>query len=157
MMLYNIQNYPVSGNQHDIRTIFRTKHTLRSSLVKTRLERDPQQMAQCFYRISCECSRSYIGEISRPLAMWLCEHLHNFKEHPLENSKLAQHACEEDHRLITDEARILENESNSRYRKYKESAHMVCLTNPISQSSLYISPTCIPIISNKVTNSKISF
>jgi hypothetical protein len=50
----------------------------------------------------------------------------------LEESKLAQHAYEEGHRIGCDEARILEIESNSRYRKYKESAHMAYLTNPIS-------------------------
>jgi hypothetical protein len=50
----------------------------------------------------------------------------------LEKSKLAQHAYEEGHRVGCDEARILEIESNSMYRKYKESAHMACLTNPIS-------------------------
>jgi hypothetical protein len=36
---------------------------------------------------------------------------------------------------IWNEARILEIESSSRYRKYKESAHMVCLTNQISKPS----------------------
>jgi hypothetical protein len=34
------------GNRYNIRTIFKTKHTLRSSLMKTRPERDPQQTAQ---------------------------------------------------------------------------------------------------------------
>jgi hypothetical protein len=34
------------GNCYNIRMIFQTKHTLRSSLIKTRPERDPQQMAQ---------------------------------------------------------------------------------------------------------------
>jgi hypothetical protein len=34
-------------NQYYITMIFKTKHTLRSSLMKTRLERDPQQTAQC--------------------------------------------------------------------------------------------------------------
>jgi hypothetical protein len=38
----------------------------------------------------------------------------------LEKSKLAQHAYEEGHWVGWDEARILEIESNSRYRKYKE-------------------------------------
>jgi hypothetical protein len=37
-----------------------------------------------------------------------------------------------------DDARILEIESNSRYRKYRESAHLACLTIPISQPSLNI-------------------
>jgi hypothetical protein len=62
------------GNRYNIRTIFKTKHTLRRSLTKTRLERDPQQMAQCSYSIPCECGRSYIGETGRPLAMQLHEH-----------------------------------------------------------------------------------
>jgi hypothetical protein len=44
---------------------------------KTRPERDPQQKAQCIYRIPCECGRSYIGETGRPLAVLLGEHRHN--------------------------------------------------------------------------------
>jgi hypothetical protein len=51
-------------------------------------------------------------------------------------SEHAQHAYEEGHRGGWDDARILEIESISRYRKYKESAHMACLTNPVSQPSL---------------------
>jgi hypothetical protein len=57
----------------------------------------------------------------------LREHRHNLKEGLPEKSKLAQHAFEEGHRVDWDEATILEIESNSRYRKYKKSAHMVCL------------------------------
>jgi hypothetical protein len=55
---------------------------------------------------------------------------------------------------VTDYARILEIESNSRYRQYKESAHMACLTDPISQPSLDISPTWIPLINNEVSKSQ---
>jgi hypothetical protein len=51
-----------------------------------------------------------------------------------EKSKLAQHA-NEGHTIGWDEARILEIESNSRYREYKESACMACPTNLISQPS----------------------
>jgi hypothetical protein len=47
------------------------------------------------------------------------------------------------------------NRSNSRYRKYKELAHMACLTNQISQPSLDISPIWIPLISNKVLISSV--
>jgi hypothetical protein len=67
---------------------------------------------------------------------------------------IAQHACEEGHRVGWLEARILEIESNSKYRKYKESAHMACLTNLISQPTLDISPIWIPFIRNEVTNSQ---
>jgi hypothetical protein len=56
------------GNRY-IRMFFKTKHTLRSSLIKTRPERDPQQTAQCIYNIPCERGGSYIGETGRPLAV----------------------------------------------------------------------------------------
>jgi hypothetical protein len=72
----------------------------------------------------------------------------------LEKSKLAQHAFEEGHKIEWDEAEILEVESNNRYRKYKESAHMACMINPISQPSLDISPIWIPIISKGIITSK---
>jgi hypothetical protein len=142
------------GNRYNIRTIFKTKHTLRSSLMKTRPVRDPLQIAQCIYSIPCECGRNYIGETGRPLAVRLCEHRHNLQQGLLEKSKLAQHAYEVGHRVRWDDARILEIESNSRYRTYKESAHMACTTNPISQPSLDISPIWIPLINNEVFNSQ---
>jgi hypothetical protein len=144
-------------NRYNIRMIFKTKHTLRSSLIKTRPERDLQQMAQCICSTPCECGKSCIGETGRPLAMRLHEHRHNLKEGLLEKSKLPQLAYEEGHRVGWDEARILEIESNSRYRKYKESAHLACLTHPIRQPSLDISPIWIPLISNEVTNSQRRF
>jgi hypothetical protein len=120
--------------------ISETKHTLSSTFMKTRLERDPQRMAQCIYSILCACGRSYIGETSRPLVVRFREHRHNLKEGLLEESELAQHACEGGHSVGWDEVRILEIESKSRFREYKESAHMACLTNPISQPSFTNSP-----------------
>jgi hypothetical protein len=88
--------------------------------MKTSPERDPQQTAPCICSIPCECGRSYIGETGRPLVVRPCEHRHNLKEGLLEKSKLAQHAYEEGHRVCWDDARILEIESNSRYRKYNQ-------------------------------------
>jgi hypothetical protein len=38
-------------------------------------EKNMQQMGQYVYSIPCECGRSYIGEIGRPLAMWLATHI----------------------------------------------------------------------------------
>jgi hypothetical protein len=60
--------------------------------MKTRPERDLQQMAQCIYSIPCECGRSYIGKTGRPPAVWLRERRQNLKEGLLEKSKLAQNA-----------------------------------------------------------------
>jgi hypothetical protein len=142
------EKFRLVGNQYNIRTISKTKHTLRSSHMKTRLERDLLQTAQWIYNIPCECGRSYIGETGRPLALRLREHRHSLQQGLLEKLKLAHHAYEEGHRVGRDDARIWEIESNSRYRKYKESVHMECLTNPISQPSLDISHIWIPLIRN---------
>jgi hypothetical protein len=142
------------GNLYNIRTIFKTKHTLSSSLMNTRKERHPLQTAQCVYSIPCECGRSYIGETGKPLAVWLREHRYNLKEGLLEKSDSAQHSYEEGHKVGRDEARIVEIESISRYRKYKKSAHMACLTNSISQPILGIAPIWIPLISNGFSNSQ---
>jgi hypothetical protein len=86
--------------------------------------------------------------------MRLHEYRYNLKEVLLEKSKLAQHASEQSHRLGWDEGRILEIETNSMYSKYKDSAHMPCLTKPVSQPSSGISPVWIPLNSNEVTNSQ---
>jgi hypothetical protein len=148
------EKFKRTGNRYNFRTIFRTKHTLRSSLVRTRPERDPQHTAQLVYRIPCENGRSYIGETGRPLAVRLPEQRLNLQQGLLEKSKLAQYAYKEGHILSWDDARILEIESNSRSRKCKESAHTASLTNPISQPSLDISHIWIPLISNEVSNSQ---
>jgi hypothetical protein len=102
--------------------------------------------------VPCECGRSYTGETGRPVAVRLHEHKHNLQQGLLEKSKLAQHAYEKGHRVGWDDARILEIESNSSCRKYMESAHMACLTNPISQAISDISPIRIPHISNEVSH-----
>jgi hypothetical protein len=70
-----------------------------SSLMRTRPEGGPQQMAQCVYRSPCECGRSYTGETGRPLAVRAREPRHNLRQGLLEKSKLAQHAYEERHRV----------------------------------------------------------
>jgi hypothetical protein len=74
------------GNRFNIRTIFGTKHALRSSLMKTRPERNQQQTPQWVISVPCECGRSFIGETGRLLAKPLLYHL---KDGLLEKSKLA--------------------------------------------------------------------
>jgi hypothetical protein len=73
----------------NMRTIFRTKHKLRSSLMKTMPERDQQQTARCVYSIPCECGRSHIGETRRPLAVQLRQHSNNLKDGILEKIKIS--------------------------------------------------------------------
>jgi hypothetical protein len=113
---------------------------------------DPQRTAQCIYNIPCECGRSYVGETGRPLSVRIGEHKFNLKNGLLDKSKLAQHAFEEGHQISWNETKILQIEVNSRQRKYKESAHMACMENPISQPSLEFHPFWILLVKEEVNN-----
>jgi hypothetical protein len=105
------------GNRYNIRTIFKTKHTLRSSLTKTR-GKEIRSREHSVSSFPYECGRSYIGETGRHLAVRLREDRHNLQQGLLEKSKLAQYAYEEGHKVGWDNARILEIESKSRCVKY---------------------------------------
>jgi predicted GIY-YIG superfamily endonuclease len=74
-------------------------------------------MRHCIYSIPCECGRSYIGETNRWLGIRIKEHKHNLKQGLLEKSKLAQHSYEEGHRIKWDEAKAIQKEPNTIYRK----------------------------------------
>jgi hypothetical protein len=67
------------------------------------------------------------------------------KEGQLDKEKLVQYAFE-GYKPEWLEAGILHFEPNHTYRKYKETAHMFCSDNPISQPSVEISPVWIPFI-----------
>jgi hypothetical protein len=121
-------------NYFYIKTVLKTKHSFRRS------ERNSQQIAECTCSIPCECGRSYIGKTGRPLGI---VGTYSLREDFLEKSKLAQQG----YWTGWDEARFLQTETNSRCREYKESAHMTCLSNPVSQPGLEISPIWVPLIS----------
>jgi predicted GIY-YIG superfamily endonuclease len=89
--------------------------------MKTGLVRDAQQTKQSVYSILCDCGRCYIGETSRLLEVRIKEHKYNLIQGLLEKSKLAQHAYEEGHKICQNEAKVLQIEPNTTYRKYKES------------------------------------
>jgi hypothetical protein len=55
------------GNRFNLRTISKTKHTLRGTLTKTGRVRDAQQTKQCVYSIPCDCGRCYSSEASKSL------------------------------------------------------------------------------------------
>jgi hypothetical protein len=55
------------GNRFNLRTIFKTKHTLRGTVMTPGWVTDVQQTKQCVYNIPCNCGRCYIGETRRPV------------------------------------------------------------------------------------------
>jgi hypothetical protein len=66
------------GNRYNIRTVFKTKYTLRNTLMRTRPMSGLQQTSHCIY-ISCKCCRSYVGETGRLLSVRIEEHKFNLK------------------------------------------------------------------------------
>jgi hypothetical protein len=60
-----------TGHCFSVRTIFKTKHTLCGTLMKTGLVRDAQETKQC------DSGRCYIGETSRTLQVYIKEHKYN--------------------------------------------------------------------------------
>jgi hypothetical protein len=103
-------------------------------------KRGSQQTGQCVFSIPCEWVRSYIWGTGRLLAVRIREHTYNLKQCLLEKSKLAQHAYEK---------HGVNWESTSRITKYKETTHLACSTNRISQPSLYIPPILIHLFSEE--------
>jgi hypothetical protein len=67
------------GNQYKVKTIFKTRNSLRSLLTKTKPYQDSNLTAQCVQSIPCECGRKYIGQTGRPLAVRVREHKAKFK------------------------------------------------------------------------------
>lgn len=54
------EKFKCIGNHYNIRVIFKTRHILRSSVMKTWPKRDLQQRTQRVYNTPCKCGRSYI-------------------------------------------------------------------------------------------------
>jgi predicted GIY-YIG superfamily endonuclease len=82
------------------------RHALRNSLMRTRLIRATQNIANYVYSIACECGRSYTGERRRSLVVRYREHKQNL-EGQLERSKVVQHAFGQNHHVVRKEAKSL--------------------------------------------------
>jgi hypothetical protein len=89
-----LEEFKCVANRHNIRTIFKTKHILRSSFMKTKPQRDQQQTAQCVCSIPCEFDRAAKGQQAV-----LSDYRHELIEGLLGKSKLAHHAYEEGDRI----------------------------------------------------------
>jgi hypothetical protein len=110
------------GEWYNIKTLFKTRQTLRSMLIRTRPNREVQDMRQCIYSIPCECGRCYIVETGRPFSVQIGEHMNNLKQGLMKESRLAKHVYEEQHHIQWKEAKVVQIETNNMCKKYKEAA-----------------------------------
>jgi hypothetical protein len=79
-------------------------------------------------------STCYIGKTSKPLEVCIKDK-YNLTQCLLEKSKLAQHAHKEGHNICWNEAKVLQIQPNTTYRKYKKSAQVSLIDHPITQPS----------------------
>lgn len=97
------------SNRYNIKTVFKTWHSLRNSLMRTRPIGSTQETANCICNIHYECDRSYIKETGRQRAARLREHSKKLEVGHLEGSRLAQYSFEESHPILWKEAKINES------------------------------------------------
>lgn len=95
-------------------------------------DRTPQD-AHCdlVYQIPClDCSATYVGETKRKLGVRIKEHsadVRKFRVFPKDMSDctaLCKHMVSNEHRINTDDVKILDRESMGRKRKIKEAIHI---------------------------------
>jgi hypothetical protein len=98
------------------------------------------------YNIPCDGGIRYIGETSTHLEVCIKEHKYNLTQRLLQKSKLVEHVQEEGHEIYWKEAKVLQIEPKTTYRKHKESANMSLVDQLIGQPSLDISPIWTPVI-----------
>lgn len=90
-----------------------------------------------------ECRSSLNITTGRPWAVRLRQHGLNLEERHLKRSRLAQRSCLENCRVLWKEAKIVEVEKKSVYRKYKEATYLPCLQNLSADPALKFLPFCI--------------
>jgi hypothetical protein len=86
------RNLDALQNRFNVRTIFKTEHTLCGTLMETGPVTDAQKMTQRVHNIPCDCGRGYIGATNRPLEVRI-EHQYNLTPSKLEKSKLEPNIC----------------------------------------------------------------
>jgi hypothetical protein len=76
-------------NRFNVRIVFKTKHSLRGTLMKAVSVADAQQTDQWVYNVPCDCGRCQIGETSRPLEVGIKEHENNGTQSLLEKNQIS--------------------------------------------------------------------
>lgn len=124
--------------------MFKTKNTIGGFLRKMK-PNELRDKPQCIYRIPCKCCREYIGETSTTLGVRINKHICNIRKWYFDRSKLAAHDFEEGGQIDKNQRDILQSESNTIYRKYREATH-----NPLNQSDVDMTPMWLPLIEKEL-------
>lgn len=135
------------GRNVNLRTVFSSKNTLKSNLVRTKPEVKRKLNKNVVYSIPCACAQEYIGETSRPLEVRVKEHRQKTEKRDVGYSKLVDHAVENKHQIQWDEAKVIGRESHYKKRKILEAIEMARRNfDTISQPSFELPPIWTPLL-----------
>ena len=105
--------------KHNIRVALKPETTIRQSLVRVKDPVPKEQRTNVVYEVPCSCSRSYIGKTIQTLKQRLNQHRHAEPG----RSALTDHV-NEDHQILWDEAKIIDQSENHHLLLLKESLHI---------------------------------
>jgi hypothetical protein len=103
------------------RTVSSSKDTIRARLVRPDNDRPKTDV---IYKIPCECGKSYIGETGRTLETQFKEQKRNVSKGAPIISKLTEHVSNTDHRILWEEAEIIDQDHHWKGRKVQEDAEI---------------------------------
>ena len=102
----------------NIRTVHRTKTTIRNRLVRVKGREDPNNVSGVIYSIPCECGAAYIEETGRTLKIRISEHQRAVKNQN-SNNDIAVHVMKTHHNIQWAEARVIAKEPYLMKRRVK--------------------------------------
>ena len=106
----------ITMREDDVKTVFSSKRTLRSELVKVKKRIDPSDRKGVIYEIECCCGHSYIGETGRTLNARIKEHQYAVRRYDPNNGKVHVNATM--HNMKWEDARIVRVEQNTLKRNH---------------------------------------
>ena len=100
------------------------------------------------YEIPCECGKVYIGQTGRTVSERISEHERDLRMQYFDKSAVAQHALENNHHIVFDEARLIDRATNYWDRIRREAIEIKLQPSNFNRDSgLHISKSWDPAIS----------
>ena len=107
-----------------VMAVFKSRHTLRGSLMRVKNTRPAEMKKGAVYEIPCmDCSKVYIGKTGRSLTERVKEHKYAVKRHD-EKNRIAAHAWAAKHRVDWSAAKVRTTEQHLWKRKILEAIHI---------------------------------
>ena len=128
-------------SKENVRTVFRTKTTIRSILTNVKPKVPSHNKKGVIYCIPCQdCDKVYIGETGRTLQVRQKEHERHCINGRSQDSAVAAHAHQELHDIDWENTSVLDYDDDFYRRKVKEALLIKQKANFNQDSGLAVSP-----------------